>query len=161
MRDWGTSRLSQNHFPVLWVCNWRCQGAPVSEHPAHHCISHIQAPLAAVSTGHVHKSDLWSLVQHEEMRNLPLVTIWKTLGSHSCSMDQLLPSRAALWLQFRCNALPSRTFQANLTWNYPWSSWNAVLYHVQYLQEVKLGCYDKQHVGNTYVMKYKILGLDL
>lgn len=76
--DWGTSRLSQKQLPVLWVCNRRCQGALLSEHPAYPCISHIQTSLAAVSTGHVHKSDLWSLVRYEEMRSMPLVTFGKT-----------------------------------------------------------------------------------
>lgn len=85
---------------------------------------------------------------------MPLVTIWENLGSHSCSMGQLF---SALWLKHRCNAVSSRSFQANLTWDCPWSSWNAILYYVQYLLEVKLEYYDKQLIWNTYVIKYKIL----
>lgn len=96
VRDWGTSRLSQKQLPELWLCNRRGQGALLSEHPVYHCISHIQTSLAAVSTRHVHKSDLWSLVQYEEMRNMPSVTLWEDLGSHSCSMDQLFSCKELL-----------------------------------------------------------------
>lgn len=101
VRDWGPSRLNQNQFPVLWVCNWRCPGALLSEHPAHHCISHIQTSLTAVSTGHVHKSDLWSLLQHEVRRNMALVTIWENLGSHSCSNSPPFKSCSATEAQMQ------------------------------------------------------------
>lgn len=95
-RDWGISRLSQNQFPLIWVSNWRCWGALLSEHPAQHRISYVQASLAAVSVGHVCKLDLWSLVQYTEMRNMPSVTICEKLGFHSCSVKQLFPLQELL-----------------------------------------------------------------
>lgn len=67
------------------------------------------------------------------------------------SLQELLCSWSTNAIQF-----PAELFKLT-TWNCPWSSWNGILDHVQYLQQVKLGYYDKQLIGNTYVIKYKML----
>lgn len=136
------------------MSNRRCWGALPLEHQ--HCAVfhmfklHLQLWVLGMSVNQVHvlqSGEESAIAEHW----------WKAWFPQLLCEATLLPLRDALQLRHRCNPAPSNTFQANLAWNHTWFPCNCILYHVQYLQQANLWRYIKQLIGNTYVIKYKIL----
>lgn len=121
---------------------------------AQHDTSYIQSSFAAVRPGHACKSCLWTLVQHQEMRNALLWLLEKSLASAAALWGNASPFQRSSVVRGRCNPVLGNSFQSDLAWNCPWSSWNCILQH---FQQVKLWSYTKQLSGNTLVIKYKNL----